>query len=226
MSGGMPEPHAAGAAPLHADIALKAAIDRVCRGWSSEVHWSFFNQILGKVSTIRKICILGVYFGRDTAYMATILRHLGRDGFHITGVDKFSDAPCADWAPDQRGKSWEEAGFGPAPRIDVTRANLEALGLMDHVSLHAATAEDFLDTTGEVFDFIYVDTSHDYATTRDTILRALPRLTPQGLIAGDDFSDEGTWGVAQAVRELCPGVRVFGNWIWFGAGVEFKQEAP
>lgn len=226
MSSGPPDPQAAGTAAQPADITLKMAIDRVCRGWSSEVHWGFFNQVFTKVPTIQKICILGVYFGRDTAYMATILRHLGRGDFHITGVDKFSDAPCADWAPEQRGKSWEEAGFGPAPQLEVTRANLEALGLMDQVTLHAAAAEDFLDATNAVFDFIYVDTSHDYVTTRDTILRALPRLAPQGLIAGDDFSDEGTWGVARAVRELCPSVRVFGNWIWFGAGVEFNQEVP
>ncbi len=76
-----------------------------------------------------------------------------------------------------------------------------------------------------MFDLIFIDTSHDYETTRDTILAALPRLTDSGVLAGDDYSDEGTWGVKRAVRELCPQHFVYMDWIWYAPKSCFVGQA-
>ncbi len=201
---------------------LKERIDTQCKGWSGDVHWVWQNQLFSKIPTLRDVCILGVYFGRDTAYAAAWLAMFRGEDFSITAVDKFSDTPCADWESGTEDKTWEEAGFGQAPSVEQTRDNLTTLDLADHVTLVKADAMQFLRETDKSFDLIYIDTSHDYETTRNTIQLALKKLRPLGLLAGDDFSDEGTWGVAKAVREVCPKVRVFKDWIWYAAGCELR----
>lgn len=201
---------------------MKNAIEAQCRGWSGDRHWQWQAQLFEKVPTIRDVCILGVYHARDTAYAAALLKALGRE-HRITAVDLFSDEPCADWPDEKLGMTWEEAGFGPAPTIENARMNLTNLGLAENVELVRSDADSFLDNTDKTFDLIYIDTSHDYDTTRRTIQAALPRLRELGILAGDDFSNQDTWGVEKAVREACPTVRVFADWIWFAPKVEFYR---
>ena len=58
------------------------------------------------------------------------------------------------------------------------------------------------------FDMIYIDTDHSYATTRDELAAYLPKMKPDGIIAGHDYS-LGNWvtgyryGVIEAVHEFC-----------------------
>jgi predicted O-methyltransferase YrrM len=110
--------------------------------------------------------------------------------------------------------NWTEAGFGPAPSLEQARANLEQLQLASKVQLHKERAEQFLSDTDITFDFIYIDTSHDYETTRTTIDLSIPRLNPNGVIGGDDFSDEGTWGVARAVKDSFTKFDIQSDWLW------------
>ena len=189
-------------------------IDQTCVGYSLEAHWDFFRHILSQ-RPIRRVCVLGVYHGRDIAYIASILERLRRTEYHITGVDRFEDSACEDWPEDVRHLNWSEAGFGAAPTLEATRRNLEELRLAEHVTLHRGLGEAFLDSTPERFDLIYIDTSHDYKTVKQEIDRAVPRVTPEGLVAGDDFSDEDTWGVARAVRDSFASFRVHDDWIWW-----------
>jgi SAM-dependent methyltransferase len=200
--------------------ARRRAIDRVCRGYSTERHWSFFRRLLARPQ-IGSCLMLGVYYGRDIAYMSAILQLLGRSA-EIVGVDKFEDSPCEDWPAEHRGSTWQKAGFGPAPDVERARANLAHLGFDRGVSLHRGRAEDYLAATDRAFDFIYIDTSHDYATTRNTIDLAARRLRPTGLIGGDDFSDEGTWGVASAVRDSFSRFELFSEWIWLAKGEDYR----
>ncbi len=191
----------------------RARVDAVCIGYSGKDHWQFFQQVLQEF-TGKKILILGVYYARDIAYMKTILKSLGREDVSVMGVDKFEDAACEDWPEELRGKSWREAGFGEAPARRKALHNLQQLGLDDHVTLQEARAEEFLQNTREAYDLIYIDTSHDYETTLKTIRLAAPRVAEGGMMAGDDFSDRGTWGVAQAVRETFAAFEVYADWIW------------
>ena len=205
-------------------LALRERINAQCEGFSTDIHWLWQQRTFTKVPSIREVCILGVYHGRDTAYAAALLQALRGDDFHITAVDLFSDAPCEDWPEEKRHLTWEEAGFGPAPTLERARQNLASLGLDQNVTFVKADAEHFLRETAESFDLIYIDTSHDLETTRRTIQAALQHLRPLGILAGDDFSDQGTWGVASAVREVCSNVRVFANTIWYAAHCEFTEE--
>lgn len=199
----------------------KRRIDRYCRGYSRAAHWNFFKKVLRNPS-IRNICMLGVYYGRDIAYIAAILRDYKRNGWQVTGVDKFEDSAGTDWPEEKKTLRWEEAGFGPAPSLENARACLVRAGIIEGVDLRKDSAESFLVSDNQKFDFIYIDIAHDYLTTRETIRLALSRLKDGGVIAGDDFSNEGTWGVARAVEEAFPRFDLHSDWIWSAAKSDYR----
>jgi hypothetical protein len=154
--------------------------------------------------------------------MGTALQRRERKDWSIMGVDKFEDRFCEDWPENKRELTWDQASFGEAPALKAAQRNLETLGLADRVRLVQQRAEDFQTSSDQKFDFIYIDTSHDYETTRNTIKLALPRLRPNGLPAGDDCSNEGTWGVKRAVREAFKNPTVVGGWLWWARGMECR----
>lgn len=192
-------------------------INAVCIGYSGQHHWQFFREVLSHPN-IKNICMLGVYYGRDIAYMKAILEELGRNDSVIVGVDKFDDSFCDDWPQEKRNLTWLEAGFGQSPDLQKTRSNLLKLGLSSNVFLVSDSDANFLSNTNQVFDLIYIDTSHDYQSVKSLINLALSKVKPGGFLAGDDFSDEGTWGVAKAVRESFSTFKLFYNWIWLARG--------
>ncbi len=194
---------------------VRREIDLVCIGYSGKKHWMSYKKIFAQHEQLRDICMLGVYFGRDIAYMSNLMQMMQRE-YHIVGVDMFDDVPGADWEEElkQEDLSWEEAGFGPAPQIDFASRNLDKLGVHDNVELVKSSMQEYLSTTNKKFDFIYIDVAHDYETTVEAIKLARERLNPGGLLGGDDFSNKGTWGVAKAVKEYCPEHVVHYGWIW------------
>jgi methyltransferase family protein len=204
------------------DWRMRRRINSVCVGYSRRAHWKFFKTVLSD-PRVTRVCVLGVYKGRDLGYMGAILRDLARTDVRLVGVDKFEDRYCDDWPEALRGLTWQQAGFGEPPDLEEARGNLRRLGLDAGVHLQRDVAEHFLSTTGESFDFIYIDTAHDYASTVALIELALARLEPGGLVGGDDFSDEGTWGVARAVKDSFEKFQVFSSWIWLARGSDFKR---
>jgi hypothetical protein len=188
-------------------------INSICRGYSDYKHWLFFKKVLSSIKG-HDVLMLGVYQGRDIAYISALLKLLGIQKYSITGVDKFDDSPCMDWPEDKHGMRWQEAGFGVPPDLNIARKNLAELGLSDNVLFVQNNAEDFLKNSKKFFDLIYIDVSHDYQTTMNCIDLAVPRLTAKGHVGGDDFSDIGTWGVASAVKESFASFKLFYDWIW------------
>ncbi len=196
----------------------------VCTGWSGEVQWALFQYVFSKYR-VRDILILGVYYGRDIAFMAAILEDLGVADYHITGVDRFSDSYCEGGPEEKRGLTCAEAGFGSAPRMESAQHNLETLGYHHKLTLIQSKGEDYLRNNTQEYDFIYIDTSHDYATTMETIRLAVPRLRDGGVIAGDDYSDAGTWGVKTAVDHAFTKVVGIEERVWL-AHKEHYSELP
>jgi hypothetical protein len=203
-------------------------INAMIPGYSDTKHYTFFRELVA-LPEVREILILGVYHGRDIAYMRdNIVRCQRTDRIHITGVDKFSDTPCADWPDASRNRTWTEAGFGPPPSLAKAKHNLGFEYLEtprssggDYaygVTLIESDDEKFLAETDQQFDVVYIDTSHDAGTiTRQ--LRQVPRVCRgDALICGDDYSDQsnagGSWGVKTAVGQAFTSHVVFAEWIW------------
>jgi hypothetical protein len=196
------------------------SIRQTVPGYSEGTHYAFFKHLLAN-APIKKLLILGVYHGRDIAYLVDIARALGRP-LQVTGVDKFSDDFCADWPKERQSLNWQQAGFGTSPSFEAAQANLARLGFSDHVTLIKERDENFLASCSDSFDAIYIDTSHDYDTVARQIRQTAGQLTDDGLLCGDDYSDQGTWGVKRAISEFLPGHVVFANWIWIGARDQVK----
>jgi hypothetical protein len=178
-------------------------------GWSLPCHASFFSAVCEALRPSFTALICGVYHGLDLA----LLRWAARDTrtlVEITGVDLFSDSPCADWTPEQVARgSWQGNGFGPPPSIEAARLNAPEAEIIRSHSV------EYMKTCGRSFDFIYLDTSHDYTTVRDEIAAARNILTERAILAGDDYMQPCVgWGVDRAVCESLPHHVGIASRIW------------
>lgn len=197
------------------DREARSKINRTCPGYSTSLHWRFFRFILEKYQP-KSIAVAGVYHGRDIASLAMLGNRLNVPNLKITGIDLFSDQPLPDWTPEQRAKTWEENGFGPSPTLEQASQNLASLQVDNYCHLVKSDAIEFFNQYTDRFDFIYIDTSHDYYTTRETIRAAKTCINLGGIFAGDDYLDFATWGVKSAVAEEFPNHKTFcSDFIWY-----------
>jgi hypothetical protein len=205
-----------------AEEAAGAYITAVVQGYSGPHHLAFFKHLLATLCArfpegeIR-VLVLGVYYGRDLSFLLHLAGklHPGR-AFHFIGVDKFNDAPCADWTDEARAAgNWLAAGFGRAPTYEAARGRLDAI-CPQNVTVSLVESDDATWLAGcrQNFHAAYLDTAHDYATVVRQIWQVVPLLVLGGILCGDDYSDRGTWGVVKAVTEKLPEHEVYGNWIW------------
>lgn len=192
-------------------------------GYSTVHNYQFFRHILFSLSgTPRRCLMLGVYHARDLMMLSDLISRefaSDADSIEFTGVDKFEDAACDDWPKEKTGMGWAEAGFGTAPALDAAKRMVKTYCAKPKIDLQQAHAEKFLAAAPRGFyDWIYIDTAHDYESTRHIIELARPCLKPGGILSGDDYSDIGTWGVKRAVREMCPTHFVWRGWLWYVQG--------
>jgi precorrin-6B methylase 2 len=200
---------------LYPDYFKKAKeIDSICIGGSYIRQWRLFKRILSKPNIVN-ICVIGVYYGRDIAYLATIAEELKIKNYHITGVDKFEDSYCEDWVEELKGKSWEDTGYGKPPNFDIVSENMKKLGINKHVTLIKSNDSEFLQNTQERFDFIYIDSSHDYKSVKNLIKLSSTKCTINGIIGGDDYESHPTFGVIQAVNESFKKFTIIDRHVWY-----------
>ena len=70
------------------------------------------------------------------------------------------------------------------------------------------STERLRDFSNGYFDWLYIDTDHTYATTRDELALAVHKVKPGGRIAGHDFTSGNSvtpwpYGVIEACNEFC-----------------------
>ena len=77
------------------------------------------------------------------------------------------------------------------------------------IVMHRGISTDVLQTFDDAFfDWVYIDTSHDYQTTVNELKWCQRKVKPGGIIAGHDYVT-GNWnnflryGVVEAVNEFC-----------------------
>ena len=108
------------------------------------------------------------------------------------------------WGPiGKQQKLQKQVEWQFASEINVQKVVL-------HVGSSTAMAAQFAD---HYFDWIYIDTDHSYITTKAELEKYAPKMKPNGIISGHDFTI-GNWngsvkyGVIEAVYEFC----VLYNW--------------
>lgn len=213
---------AAGASITYDDIQAINGINARIVGYSNAKHYGFFKALFAN-EDIQSLLILGVYHGRDIAFMLSVLeRYCANRGVQIVGVDKFTDTACADWPEQKHAMNWAQAGFGRAPAFETALRNVQH----PNVRLIKSTDSEYLANTPRKFDVIYLDTSHDHETVSRQFRQIKRIANPGAVICGDDYSDEsnagGSWGVKRAVTEAFAHHGVFADWIWFARVEDLK----
>ena len=173
--------------PTQEDRKRCAALSTI-PGWSGPLHYAFFRQLLD-AHPVKTVLMLGVYHGRDLAFLADI-----KPTLTLVGVDLFSAGPCADWPKDSRDKTWEQMGFGPNPDAESARRHVPSAEIVASGSVH------YMASCGRTFDLIYFDTSHDYNTLMAELSACRNCCHEHTLLAGDDFAINPGWGVIEAVN--------------------------
>jgi len=70
-------------------------------------------------------------------------------------------------------------------------------------------------------DLVLIDGNHDYEPVRQDILGFLPKIKPNGILAGHDY---GSWsGVTQAVDELLPNRQVMNSVWWHKKAMSIRK---
>jgi hypothetical protein len=201
-----------------------AEISQRIPGWSDMKQYAFFKALLTHTPELRDVLILGVYHGRDIAFLLDVAeRYFPHRDLRVVGVDKFNAEPCEDWPEEKRGMTWEQAGFGPAPDFERAKKNVAPFrGINRAAVIKQHDDVSFLIETKLLFDFVYQDTSHDYASAK-RVLEVVPNVCRDWtILAGDDYTDEGGWGVKRAVSEMFRSHNLFAGWIWYSNRKELK----
>jgi hypothetical protein len=90
---------------------------------------------------------------------------------------------------------------------DETLAVLERLGGRTRTTVHVGDDLSIVPNFPDAyFDWVYLDTSHQYAHTLDELRTLADKIKPQGFIAGDDWRDDPGHvhhGASVAIKEFC-----------------------
>jgi predicted O-methyltransferase YrrM len=126
----------------------------------------------------RRVLEIGTYGGVSTLYFATAARRFSPDGAKVTSVD----------IVDVNGASgpWKYIGLYRPP---VENAALLELG--DTLEFRVASSEDYLASSRERFDLIFLDGDHSPAVVYRELSLAFPLLAPGGVVLLHDYYPDG-----------------------------------
>ena len=142
----------------------------------------FYDRIAKELPNDCKVCEVGVADGDSALFLAEKLHHYGKK-FKLYMID---DMDYGQY--NQMKKIYEniiKSGFGQFIEV-IPKDSVEA-------------SKDFNDG---YLDFIFLDSSHQYQETKDSIKSWFPKLKDEGIFSGHDY--ELYKGVKDAVDELIP----------------------
>jgi hypothetical protein len=102
---------------------------------------------------------------------------------------------------------WQGARYGDGAARVAERFGDEIA--RDRVVVHQGPSVEMLDRLADAsLDWVYIDTTHDYALTARELRMSARKVGPDGRIAGHDFCTGNiitaiVYGVVQAVNEFC-----------------------
>ena len=160
-------------------IAEQSGIDYVDVGRS--VERKIMTQVIRQLRP-RRVLEVGTYLGWTSVTLGLLLRQIhGNADFHLTSVD------IADVNSPEEG-FWRKLGHAHSPTMLLQQAGLEA-----NVELIKAHSADYLTTTEEAFDFVFIDGHHGADSAYRDIALASQRLTANGIIAMHDYDPPAVW---------------------------------
>ena len=142
---------------------------------------------------------IGTYLGRSAAYMGQAIKDSGKDILFYT-IDTFeSDAVL----PDK-----------PIDSMQRFKLAMSDLGLNDYVFSLVGRSVDVKHSFGsQQIAFLFIDGAHDYGTVKSEIQTYLPKMQPNGILAGHDYDFHEVY---KAVNETLCGYEIQsigGSWL-------------
>jgi len=155
---------------------------------------------------------IGVLFGRSTLFLAEAIRRSGKQ-IRFDAVDRAiwdaksllatfdryleQQVPVSDRLPGLRQILEETPSIG-----EIVPRFLAMAGLSEYANFVIATgqarAETYFDRS---LDFVFIDTEHTYKDTTELLSLYVPKLKPNGFLAGHDHTDHCP-EVARAVKDV------------------------
>lgn len=141
---------------------------------------------------------LGVFTG---LFSTELLRHARpRKAYFVDPWRLAHGARFPDW-----GRYTAYGRLATADAEALARARIAAAAGGAETKIVVGYSTEFLaHLPDETLDWVYLDSSHSYAGTRDELALLARKLKPGGIVAGDDWHDDREHrhaGVAQAVEE-------------------------
>ena len=200
------------AADFDEDFRMRQHVEGPPRTWADLPGWFDFSDVyqlaVSRATHGDRFVEVGCWLGRSTAFMAECIRRSRKQvGFFV--VDTFQGSPSE---PDLLRQVRELGGS----LLPVFRENMSACGCLDDLHMvvgdSAAAAAQFADSS---LAFIFIDADHSADAIEKDIRSWLPKLKPDGWMAGHDYCSFRS--VAEVVNRLLPGHRCTGNtWIYRG----------
>lgn len=120
--------------------------------------------------------------------------------------------------------AWHTERYHDGLSLSVTKKFLKEIS-SGQIEVNRGLSTKVVDNLpDEYFDWIYIDTSHDYTTTKLELEKYSKKMKKGGVIAGHDYT-MGNWGemykygVIEAVHEFC----VNNNWELIFLTVDFTE---
>lgn len=143
---------------------------------------AFYDRIANELPDDCKVCEIGVANGDSALYLAKKLNELGKN-FKLYMVDNMD--------------------YGGYDQMKTIYQNIIETGLGEHIEIiptdSVSASKIFNDDS---LHFVFLDSSHEYQETKDSILVWTPKLVDDCIMAGHDYFEYEE--VHKAVNEIVP----------------------
>lgn len=134
---------------------------------------------------------VGAYLGCSTAFMAVEIINSGKK-IHFDVVDNWGIVKCPNDKSIYPNSNWESVYLQFCKNIKPVKEYVDVYRMRSTLAARLYEPQSL--------DFVYIDGCHCYKCIKQDINCWLPKIKPNGVIAGHDFSN--AWpGVRSAVRE-------------------------
>lgn len=203
----------------------KKFIKFYCEGWSGRRQWNLFREIFSKKKRFVNLALLGVYRGRDLAFICEALKFNKIYNFKIFAVDLFEQENA--FIIRNGKKIWQQDHSLKLPSLENSKKIVKYLGFSRNVEFIKG---DFslIKNIQEKLDFAYIDIAHDYQSTKDAIDVCMDVSNDDMVIFGDDYGDGYTvdtrWGVKEAVKDSFKKFEIHQDWFWGSEKKYYKKK--
>ena len=155
---------------------------------------------------------VGTYLGRSVCSLCEVVQRSGKK-IKIIGIDT-----CRGSGPEgSRGKDYhgDAVADGRGTFAGSLHKNILDCGFGDLVTLIISDSVSASRLFGVAsLEWVHLDARHDYASVKADIEAWRPKIKSGGWLSGDDY-DEAKWPeVVQAVNDVLPGAKAWGNHQW------------